>query len=347
MRSSKFQYWLFMILASASVFFSGCGYGNQSAINSAGIQSERLSSLWWIFLGLTATVYVIVMAILIFVFFRVRRAGRESDPDIKPDQIREKKVANIIKGAVAVTALIMFVLMITSFRAGLAMDKLSQAQGPVHIKVTGQQWWWQVEYIDDQTPSNNVTTGNEIHIPVGRPIRVDLVSHDVIHSFWLPNLQGKKDLVPNYPTTLYFQADQPGIFWGQCAEFCGYEHAKMRFMVVAEPQEDFDRWDASAQQPSQTPSTDSQQLGQQIFLKSVCTQCHTVQGTPASGRVGPELTHVASKPYIASGSLQNNRDNLMSWISDPQAIKPGIRMPMNTYSQDDLNALVDYIQSLK
>ena len=346
MKRSESNYWLIGTLASASVLCSGCGYGNQSALNSAGIQSERLGSLWWLFLAITGVVYVVVMALLIVAFFRVRRAGANSVPDIKPDPARERKVGNIIKVAVAVTAITLFALMITSFSAGRAIDSLSRSQDPLEIKVTGQQWWWQIEY-QNPTPSNMVTTANEIHIPVGRPIKIDLVSHDVIHSFWLPNLHGKKDLIPNYPTTIYLQADEPGVYWGQCAEFCGYEHAKMRFMVVAEPPEDFQRWYAAAQQPSQNPSTDSQALGQQIFLKSVCAQCHTIQGTPANGRVGPDLTHVASKPYIASGSLQNDRENLMNWISDPQAIKPGIRMPMNTYSQDDLNALVDYVQSLK
>jgi cytochrome c oxidase subunit 2 len=276
----------------------------------------------------------------------VRRADSETAPDIKPDRSREHKVGNIIKAAVAVTVVILFALMIVSFRTGRALDTLSLSNDPLEIRVTGQQWWWQVEYVTP-TPSNMVIGANEIHIPVGRTIKIDLVSHDVIHSFWLPNLQGKKDLVPNYPTTIYFRADKPGVYWGQCAEFCGYEHAKMRFMVIAQSPDEFDAWYASAQQRSVQPSTDSQKLGQQIFLQSVCTQCHTISGTPAAGRVGPNLTHVASKPYIASGSLVNDREDLMNWISDPQAIKPGIKMPMNTYSPEELNALVDYLQSLK
>jgi len=338
--------WMSGTLAFASFLFSSCGYGNQSAVESAGIQSQRLATLWWVFLAITAAVYVIVMVFLIAAFVRVRRADAGSEPEIKPEPARERKVGNIIKAAVAITAIILFALMITSFRMGRAIDTLSQSQNPLEIKVTGQQWWWQVEY-QDPTPANMVTTANEIHIPVGRPIKIDLVSHDVIHSFWLPNLHGKKDLVPNYPTTIYFQADKPGVYWGQCAEFCGYEHAKMRFMVIAEPPEDFNRWYSASQKQAQDATTDSQKMGRLIFLKSVCAQCHTINGTPASGRVGPNLTHVASKPYIASGSLQNDRQNLMNWISDPQAIKPGIRMPMNTYSEEDLNALVDYIQSLK
>ena len=346
MTKLKAQYWLIGTLALAGVLFSGCGYGNQSALNNAGIQSERLGFLWWLFLSITAVVYVVVMALLIVAFLHVRRAGATSDPEIKPDPANERRVGNIIKVAVGVTAITLFALMITSFRAGRAIDTLSLSQDPLEIRVTGQQWWWQVEY-QDPTPSNMVTTANEIHIPVGRPIKIDLISHDVIHSFWVPNLHGKKDLIPNYPTTIYLRADQPGVYWGQCAEYCGFEHAKMRLMVIAEPAEDFTRWYTAAQQPSQKPSNDSQAFGQQIFLRSVCTQCHTIQGTPANGRVGPNLTHVASKPYIASGSLQNDRENLASWITDPQAIKPGIRMPMNTYSPEELNALVDYIQSLK
>jgi cytochrome c oxidase subunit 2 len=334
------------MLALASVFFTACGHGDQSAVDAAGVQSERLGSLWWLFLGITAAVYIIVMVLLIIAFFRVKRANEQSEPDIYPDAGRDKRIGNIIKAAVGVTTIVLFALMITSFRTGRAVDTLSLSQDPLEIKVTGQQWWWQVEYIDP-TPSNMVTTANEIHIPVGRPIKIKLESHDVIHSFWVPNLHGKKDLIPNYPTTIYFRADKPGIYWGQCAEYCGYEHAKMRLMVIAESADDFSAWYAASQKPAVEPVNDVQRRGQQIFLTTTCAQCHTVNGTNASGRVGPNLTHVASKPYIASASLANDRENLASWISDPQAIKPGIRMPMNTYSTEDLNALVDYIQSLK
>jgi len=334
------------ILAIASIFLAACGHGNQSAIESAGVQAGRLNGLWWLFFWITAAVYVVVMLLLVVAYFRVPRAGDASEAEIRPDERRERRVSNIVKGAVALTVLTVFALMILSFRTGQAIDTLSQATAPLEIKVTGQQWWWQVEY-QDPIPSNIVTTANEIHIPVGRPIKIDLVSNDVIHSFWVPNLHGKKDLVPNYPTTIYFQADKPGVYWGQCAEYCGYQHAKMRLMLVAESPEDFNVWYAASQQPAKQPTTDPQTLGQQIFLRSVCAQCHTINGTDASGRVGPNLTHVASKPYIASASLENSRENLMNWISDPQSMKPGIRMPMNTYSESDLNALVDYIQSLK
>jgi cytochrome c oxidase subunit 2 len=236
--------------------------------------------------------------------------------------------------------------MFVSFRTGRAISTLAQADSPLTIKITGSQWWWNVVY-EDAMPSNNITTANEIHLPVGRPVKVELQSNDVIHSIWLPNMHGKKDLIPNYPTTFYFRPDKVGTYWGQCAEFCGYQHAKMRFMVVVETPEQFEAWRSAQQQTPPPPTDPTLQRGQQIFLTSVCTQCHTVQGTTANATVGPNLTHVASRQYIAAGSLQNAHDHLRSWITDPQAIKPGIRMPMNTYSEDDLNALVSYIESLK
>lgn len=338
---------LFSFSAVALAFFvlSGCR-GAQSALDAGGLQSQRLENLWWIFFAVCAVVYVLVMAVLLVAFFRVRRVNAETPPDVKPDPAREKRIGYVVKGAVAVTLITLFVLMITSFRTGSAIYSLSQSDNPLSIKVTGHQWWWEVEY-QDQIPSNNVTTANEIHIPVGRPIKLELQTTDVIHSFWLPNLHGKKDLVPNYPTTFFFQADKPGTYTGQCAEYCGYQHAKMRFTVVAESNEDFESWIRAGQQSSVQPTTDLQKRGQQIFLTSICTQCHTIQGTIANGRVGPNLTHIASRPYLAAGSLTNTREHLENWVTDPQKIKPGIRMPMNNYSPEDLHALIEYLQSLK
>ncbi|PYT01625.1 MAG: cytochrome c oxidase subunit II [Acidobacteria bacterium] len=334
-----------LALASASFLFSSCG-GNQSAVDAAGIQAERLQNLWWLFFGVCTAVYIIVMTVLVIAFFRNRRAGADTLPEIGHEPPGENRAAYTVKGAVAVTVVILFVLMFVSFRTGSAINTLSQSEDQLSIKVTGNQWWWNVEY-KDADPSKNVTTANELHLPLGRTVKVELQSNDVIHSIWLPNMHGKKDLIPNYPTVFYFRPDKIGTYWGQCAEFCGYEHAKMRFIVIVETPEEFDAWLKAGQQPSVTPTDPTQQHGQQIFLTSVCTQCHTVQGTNASGRVGPNLTHVASRQYIAAGSLQNTREHLRSWITDPQAIKPGNRMPMNTYSEEDLDALVSYIESLK
>jgi cytochrome c oxidase subunit 2 len=339
-------------LASISLFalaaaLLGACRGSQSALDAAGVQSGRLAGLWWMFFSVTAAVYVITMAVLLVALLRRRKGDEQTAPETAPDENREKRIGTTVKAAVAVTILILFTLMIVSFRTGSAIQTLANAPQPLQIKVTGHQWWWEIEY-QDTLPSNNVTTANELHLPAGRPIKLILQSNDVIHSFWLPNLHGKKDLIPNYPTTFYFQADKPGTYWGQCAEYCGYQHAKMRFIVTVESEGDFENWYQAQQQPAPaSPATDMQKRGQDVFLVSTCTQCHTVQGTPAGGRVGPNLTHIASRSYIAAGSLANTREHLQSWITDPQKIKPGIRMPMHNFSDEDLQALVEYLESLK
>jgi cytochrome c oxidase subunit 2 len=334
-----------LAIFAASVAVS-CG-GRQSAVDAAGVQASQLEHLWWMFFYVTAAVYVMVMVVLLTAVFRRQRSNENDAPDKTTNTPRETRAANVVKAAVGVTVIVLFVLMITSFRAGKAIDHLANVPPEVVIKVTGHQWWWEVEYVDEATPGNNVMTANEIHVPVGRPVKMHLQSNDVIHSLWMPNMHGKKDLVPIYPTTFYFEADKPGEYWGQCAEFCGYEHAKMRFQVTAESDADFQAWLNAGRQIPPPPAGEVEKRGQQIFLASVCTQCHTIAGTGANGRVGPDLTHIASRPYVAAGSLQNTGENLESWIADPQHFKPGIRMPMNEFSQDDLLALVAYLKSLQ
>lgn len=337
---------LVALFLGAGLGIAACG-GPQSAVDSAGIQAERLEFLWWLFFWITAVVYIVVMLVLIIAWIRNKRTNEKDLPDTIPDPDRENRATKIVGGAVAVTVVTLFVLMITSFRAGGAINSLSEQAPDLAIKVTGHQWWWEVEYQDEKTAGNNVTTANEIHVPVGRTVKLMLQSNDVIHSLWMPNLHGKKDLIPIYPTTLYFRADRPGTFWGQCAEFCGYQHAKMRIIITAETPEDFQKWLDSGRQTPTYPTEAKLQRGEEIFTTSVCAQCHTINGTPAGGRVGPNLTHIASRPYIAAGSLRNTPENLASWITDPQTIKPGIRMPQNLYSDEDLQALVAYLSGLK
>jgi cytochrome c oxidase subunit 2 len=185
------------LLASASFLFSSCG-GRQSAVDAAGIQAERLESLWWLFFYVCLAVYVIVMAVLLTACFRSRRTGSDSAPDIAPNESRETRAGYTIKGAVAITLVVLFVLMFISFRTGRAINTLQQAESPLSIKITGNQWWWNVEY-QDAIPSNNITTANELHLPVGRTVKIELQSNDVIHSIWLPNMHGKKRPDPELP----------------------------------------------------------------------------------------------------------------------------------------------------
>lgn len=332
-----------VVLACAAL--ASCG-GPQNALDSAGVQAGRLESLWWVFFWVCAVVYVIVMAILVIAFLRNRRADEKSAPELLPDPAREQRVSNIVKGAVGISIIVLFTLMVLSFRTGRAVNSLSYAESPIEIRITGNQWWWDVEY-RDPVPSMNIRTANELHLPVGRPVKLNLQSTDVIHSFWLPNMHGKIDLIPGYETTFFFRPDEAGTYFGQCAEFCGYQHAKMRFAVTVESQEDYEKWAAAQRQVPPPPVDPLQQRGQQIFLTSVCTQCHAVAGTTANARVGPDLTHIATRHYIAAASMHNVHDHLKAWITDPQRIKPGVRMPMNTYAEEDLNALVTYLENLK
>lgn len=333
------------LAAAASLAMSACN-GPQNALDSAGVQSGRIESLWWIFFWVTASVYVVVIAVLLVAIIRRKRAAEKSEPETQPDPARERSAGNIVKGAVVISAITLFALMFTSFRTGRAVNSLSYEQSPIEIQVTGNQWWWDFEY-RDPVPSMNIRTANELHLPVGRVVKLTLQSTDVIHSFWLPNMHGKMDLIPGYKSTFYFRPDEVGTFFGQCAEFCGYQHAKMRFAVTVETQEDYEKWAAAQRATPQPPTDPVAQRGQQLFLQSVCTQCHAVAGTTASARVGPDLTHVATRYYIGAGSLHNVHDEIEAWITDPHRIKPGVHMPMSNFSQEDLNALVTYIENLK
>jgi cytochrome c oxidase subunit 2 len=232
-----------------------------------------------------------------------------------------------------------------SLTTGRALASLP-AKNALTIEVTGLQWWWGVEYADT-APSRRVVTANEIHVPVGVPVQIIARSHDVIHSFWVPNLHGKKDLIPGHTTATWFQADTAGLYRGQCAEFCGHQHAKMALWVIAEPREAFEKWYAGQLETPAPPSEPIARAGRDVFLSKTCAMCHSIGGTLAGSHVGPDLTHVASRRSIAAGTLANTRANLASWIIDPQAIKPGSRMPATTLSSSELNALVSYLETLK
>jgi len=307
----------------------------QSALDPAGPQAAQLSHLWWVMFWVCTAVFLVVMAI---VATAVRR--RPSEPT--PDRVLTGSVAF----GVGATVAILFGLLVISFVTGRAVASTVDA-GAVTIAVTGQQWWWNVEYVDPNTPSLRVHTANEIHIPVGRPIVFNLASRDVIHSFWVPNLHGKRDLIPGYQTSFWLQADRPGVYRGQCAEFCGHQHAWMALYVTAESDAEFKGWLAAQRRPAVEPSSDITRQGRDLFLKSTCTQCHTVRGTIAGAVLGPDLTHVASRGSLAAGTLSNTREHIERWVRDPQQVKPGNRMPPNAMSDDDLRALSTYLESLK
>jgi cytochrome c oxidase subunit 2 len=196
-------------------------------------------------------------------------------------------------------------------------------------------------------PDQGIITANEIYIPVGEPVRIELTSEDVNHSFWVPELHGKLDMIPGRTNVFWLEAEQAGDFWGICAEFCGVQHANMLFLVIAQPADDFDTWLAAQQQAAVPPNDELTQFGHQIFIDASCDSCHAIAGTDAVGRLGPDLTHMASRRTLAAGILENNLGNLGGWIINPQHIKPGNLMPSSDLSGPELQALLAYLQSLE
>jgi cytochrome c oxidase subunit 2 len=324
---------------------AGCG-GLQAALDPAGPGAARIGEIWWLMFFICGAVFVLVMAALVAAI--ARRGRPEADPvsaTVSPDAAREWRMSRIVGASVATTVAILCLFVLASFWIGRAL--VAEPTGsPLRVDVTAQRWWWGVRY-HDPVPSRGFTTANEIHIPVGRPVQLTLRSVDVIHSFWVPNLQGKKDLIPGQINTLYLQADRPGTFRGQCAEFCGLQHAHMALYVVAEPEEAFARWQEQQRRPAPEPRTDAQRKGRQVFMENACVLCHAINGTNAGGVTGPNLTHVASRLSLGAGTLNNTIGNLAGWIIDPQMHKPGNNMPPTPLRADELQALLSYLESLR
>jgi cytochrome c oxidase subunit 2 len=322
----------------------------QQALVPAGPQSQRIEHLWWVFFWVCVVVYVLVMLVVTIAIARKHRAIEEpaaEPPTTTSDPAGERRLAVTVSSAVVISAFILTTLVVAEFVTARSLHGISTTTSdPLQIRVIGHQWWWEIQY-KDPTPSNWVSDANEIHIPVGRPVMLELQAADVIHSLWIPMLHGKKDLVPGHPTTHWIQADKAGNYFAQCAEYCGYQHAKMRLIVVADDEQKFQSFLASSRQPARAPTTPGAIRGQQVFLTKTCSMCHTVMGTTAGGRVGPDLTHLASRSSLAAGWLPNTPGHLAGWIVDPQQIKPGVRMPQNNLDAEDLRALLEYLEGLQ
>jgi cytochrome c oxidase subunit 2 len=316
--------------------------GGHSALHSHGVQAARIESLWWLMFWVCSGVFVLVMVATGIAI--TRRTLPSGPPGPIPPQPR-RRMTRAVAAALGVTILTLFVLLFASVSTSRAIASLGAPKATV-IKVTGHQWWWAVEY-QDPNPSRMVTTANEIHIPAGRPVLIQLASADVIHSFWVPSLHGKRDLIPGHDSEIWIEADRPGVYRGLCAEFCGHQHAHMDFLVIADPPDRYGAWYDAQLQTSALPATPRQQYGRQLFESAPCAVCHTIQGTQASGRLGPDLTHLASRRTLAAAILPNTRGNLGGWIVDPQTLKPGSYMPANDLKPDELQAMLDYLESLK
>lgn len=338
-RHFKFRYF---ILAGLLFWLSGCGLP-QSTLNPHGQAADYLSTLIWIEVIMLCAITFIMWVLLAWVATRKRGRLDEHEPWDSAGGQRW-----ILIGGFAVPFLVLSTLfgLSTDWLSNFPVDASHPPAGP-DIEIVGHQWWWELHYVRGPV-YQHFMTANEIHIPVGRPVDIELRTEDVIHSFWIPTLHGKVDLIPGQPNFIRIEADHPGVFRGQCAEFCGEEHARMALLVVAQTEQDYEAWRKNELSDAAEPTTAEALHGRDVFMGAACALCHEVRGTQALGRVAPDLTHIGSRLRIASDYYENNQANLEAWVTHAQSLKPGALMPnLTAFSGTDLRALVAYLQSLK
>jgi cytochrome c oxidase subunit 2 len=318
--------------------------GQHSVLHPAASQAGHIEWLYWVIFWILFAIF----ALMIAAFARAGAKSRVLDSfplPIAEDEEGDRRAGWAVGSALGITVITLFVVLILSVITGKRVEGLT-SKNPITIQITGHQWWWEVSYPNSQA-DQTVTTANEIHVPIGTPVVVLTGSSDVIHSFWAPSITGKRDLLPGYSSAFSFQVDQAGTYRGQCAEFCGLQHAHMGFSIIAEPVDKFQAWQQQQLKPAVEPMNFNANRGREVFLTHTCVMCHTIRGTDAGSRVGPDLTHIASRNMIAAETLPNTVGALAGWIVDPQRIKPGTQMSPNPLAPDDLQALVVYLQSLQ
>ncbi len=308
------------------------------ALDPEGPVADSAAGLWWLMLALGAGVFVIFAVFLVVGLFRHRPGDAPEAGPQPPDRFGPW----LVGGGVALPLVVISIVFAATVHAMRAVPTTAPA-GALVVEIVGHQWWWEVRY-----PAEGITTANEMHIPVGRAVALQLTSADVIHSFWVPALGGKLDLLPDKTNTLVLEADEPGRHLNRCAEFCGLQHTLMGMDVVAEPADAFAAWVASRQGPAAQPAAANAQRGQNVFLGAGnCGACHTVRGTPATATTGPDLTHVASRASLGAAAVPNTAEQRARWVSDPHAIKRGVAMPAPEITGDQLADLLAYLEGLR
>jgi cytochrome c oxidase subunit 2 len=328
---------LVIILSGCSIF----GGGPQSVNHPAG---DNMRDIWNLFVPIfwmSVVVFVIVQGVLLYSVIKFRRKPGSPEPHPTHGNTKLEITWTIIPALILAVITVPTIAKISEFA--------KRPNNAITVQVVGHQWWWEFDY-----PGENVVVADEMHIPIGVPIEVELRSDDVIHSFWIPKLAGKQDVVPNQHNHFSFTAEEIGTFRGQCAEFCGDQHANMAFTVVVQSQQDYDAWLAHNKMPAvDIPSSDQlAKQGQQVFFTAGCVGCHTIEGmevngVKALGDVGPNLTHVGSRTAIAGEVLPLTQENLAKWVHNPQAVKPGTLMPNLGLTQEQANQVAAFLEALK
>ena len=318
---------LLLLAVGVAVQVGGCGRQSPSTLDPHGPSSGRVAGLWWLLFWLALAVFTLV-ALLILVAVARRRGA---------DVVARRRGGEwvVIAGGVVLPALVLTAVWGISLRDMSALG--DTGRDSLTVRVVGHEWWWEVHY-----PAEGVVTANEIHIPSGQRVRFELSTADVIHSFWVPQLAPKTDLIAGMTNVTWLEARQPGTYRGQCAEYCGLQHANMAVLVIAEPPAAFQRWLTEQRQAVARPSDPVAARGLETIERNSCAACHTLRGTSANGKVGPDLTHFGSRRTLGAGVLPNTRGNVGGWIIDSQTIKPGNHMPAQQLTPDQLQAVLRY-----
>jgi cytochrome c oxidase subunit II len=314
---------------------SGCN-SNQSVTNPATGPTRDIADLWWAMFAAAMTIFAVVLGLLVLAFVRRGRAGSAGGDDRMPYRV-------ILGGGLAAPIVVLSILFVFVIRVMPAVSAPPPGSTKLTVVVIGHQWFWEVRY-----PGTAAVTANEIHIPADTPVNVVARTADVIHSFWVPRLNRKIDMIPGRTNRIELDAPQTGVYPGQCSEFCGLEHAEMGLEVIVQKPAAFRAWLANQARPARAPTTSQELAGRQVFLTASCADCHTIRGTPAAGRAGPDLTHLGSRQTLAALTLPNTPASLDNWITNPQLYKPGARMPgFARLPASARRALVAYLESLR
>lgn len=324
-----------LVLASSSLAQSATFSSPTNIFAPASSPAKSILGISLFVLVITGVIFVVVGSLLTYAVVKFRR--RKGDDSREPAQVYGSNQVEIAWTVIPI--LIVVVLFMATARV-IAKVQNAVPANAIQVTVVGHQFWWEYRY-----PGLKVVTANELHVPSGTPTELKLLSADTDHSFWVPRLAGKTDLIPNHPNDMWIDPHEPGLYLGQCGQYCGTQHAKMLLRVYVQPRAEFDRWIQQQSQPVQSSEVASE--GRRIFEATACVNCHTVAGTPAQGRFGPDLTHMMSRDTIAAGIAENNHENLRLWIQDPSRFKPGSLMPAMGLNEHDLNAVTAYLETLR
>jgi len=326
-----------------SLFWPGAMDGPMSMMVTDGPVAAEQKAVFWYTVGVSAFLLVTVGGVFLYTIFRFR--AKPGQDFVVPEQSHGSAKVEI--ALIVASCLLLLVIAIPNAKALFYVDRVPQDRQEEAIKVIaiGHQWWWEFQY-----PELGITTANEMHIPVGKPIDLEIKSVDVLHSFWVPRLAGKMDAIPGQINTMWMQADNPGTYQGHCTEYCGDSHANMRFLVMAVDDAGFEAWVRNEKKDAVAPESVQEVNGQKVFMQG-CNACHVIQGTPAMGMAGPNLSHFADRTTLGAGIYENNDENLAQWIKYPQKMKPGNLMNLEqvnmVLSDRDVSDLVAYLNSLK